>query len=218
MPAGSVAPPRPPTTPRVCLYGGAFDPPHLAHRGVVLACREQLGVDRLIVIPTGNHPFKGDRHHAPAAARLALCALAFSDLPWVEVSDCEIRRLGVGYTIDTLRAFRGELGDAAQLYFLIGSDNLRDLPKWREHHAALALAQFVTVPRSGSSDVARELAGLDLTAKERDGLCAHVLRVTPSPISSTEVRRRLRAGESVDDLLQPRVRDAIAQQKLYRAP
>ena len=201
---------------RVALFGGAFDPPHRAHRAVADACVTQLGIDRLVVLPSGAHPWKGVDYGASAEDRLALCKVAFADLPKVEVSDLEQRRGGVAYTIDTLRAFRTELGPDAQIYFLIGSDNLADLPRWREAHAAMALAQFVTVPRAGVPVDASALAKLDLTPTEREGLLAHILRVTPSPLASTDLRARLAAGEDVTDALAPAVLTEIRRRHLYR--
>jgi nicotinate-nucleotide adenylyltransferase len=202
---------------KVGLYGGAFDPPHRTHRSVVEACHAQLGLHRVVVLPSRRHPFKGDHHRAPAAARLALCRLAFVDLPYVDVSDHELAQPDVNYTIDTLTAFRRALGTGIALYFVIGADNVKDLPQWRRHHDALALAQFVVVPRAGHELDARMLEALDLTPAERAGLLAHVVAMTPSPTSSTEVRRRLRAGEAVDDLLQPAVAREIERRGLYRS-
>lgn len=202
---------------RLGVCGGAFDPPHLAHRDVVAACHSQFGLHRVLVLPTGTHPFKGSTHHAPADARLALCRLAFLELPYVDVDDRELTRAATSYTVDTLRALRAEFGDTVELLFLIGSDNVRDLPKWRAHHEALALAQFVIVPRADAPITAAALDDLDLTAAEKAGLLAHVARVTPSAISSTEVRRRLRAGEDVRELLAPPVLREINRRGLYRA-
>lgn len=200
---------------KVALFGGAFDPPHRAHRAVAAACVAQLGVDRLVVLPSGAHPWKGVSYGASAEDRLALCRVAFADLPNVEVSDLEQRRTGVAYTIDTLRAFRAELGPDARIYFLIGSDNLADLPRWREAHAAMALAQFVTVPRAGVPIDAAALAKLDFTPTERESLLAHVLRVTPSPLASTELRARLAAGDDMADALAPDVLAEIRRLHLY---
>jgi nicotinate-nucleotide adenylyltransferase len=201
---------------RLGVYGGAFDPPHNAHRAVIEACRTQFGLDRVRVLPTGNHAFKGELFHAPAEVRLALCRLAFFDLPFVDVDDHELQVAATSYTVDTLRALRTELGPDVELYFLLGSDNVPDLPRWREHHAALALAQFVIVPRAGVPIDAQALAGLDLTQQERAGLLAHVAQVVPSPLSSTELRARLRAGADVSDALPPAVRREIARRGLYR--
>lgn len=200
---------------RVALFGGAFDPPHRAHRAVADACVAQLDLVRLIVLPSGEHPWKGATAGASAADRLALCRLAFAGMAKAEVSDFEQRRRGVAYTIDTLRAFRAELGPDARLYFLIGSDNLADLPRWRDAHTAMALAQFVTVPRAGVPIDAAALAKLDFTPTERQGLLAHVLRVTPSPLASTDLRARLAAGDDVTDALAPDVLAAIRRLHLY---
>jgi len=201
---------------KVALFGGAFDPPHLAHRAVVEAVHDELGIDRVIVLPSGNHPFKGEKHFAPADARLAMCRLAFVDLPWVEVSDHEARSTEVGYSIDTVRAFREVWGDAADLFFLIGSDNLRDLPRWRNWRELLGLAKFVIVPRPGFPADDAALAALDLPEDERAALRSRVVPMPPSPLSSTEVRRRLAAGEDVRDCLHPAVLREIERRKLYR--
>ncbi len=200
---------------RLGVYGGAFDPPHLAHRAVIEACRAQFELHRVRVLPAGKHAFKGDAHHAPAEARLALCRLAFVELPYVDVDGRELAATATGYTIDTLRALRAEFGDTVSMYFLIGSDNVRDLPKWRAHHAALALAQFAIVPRQGVPLEAGTLDGLDLTDAEKATLLQHVAKVTPSDISSTEARRRVRAGEDATELLAPSVRREIKRRGLY---
>ena len=202
---------------RLGVCGGAFDPPHLAHRDVVAACHAQFDLRRVLVLPTGTHPFKGQAQHAPADARLALCRLAFLDLPYVDVDDRELTNAATSYTVDTLRALRKEFGDGVELLFLIGSDNVRDLPKWRAYHEALALGQFVIVPRADAPVTAATLDDLDLTATEKASLLAHVARVTPSAISSTEVRRRLRAGEDVQEMVDPRVLREIHRRGLYRA-
>lgn len=200
---------------KVALFGGAFDPPHRAHRAVAEACLAQLAVDRLVVLPSGEHPWKGAAYGAPAEARLALCRLAFADLARVEVSAFEQARTGVTYTVDTLRAFQADLGPDAQLYFLIGSDNLATVPQWREHHAALALAQFVTVPRADAPIDAAALATLDFTRDERTGLLAHVLRVVPSALASTDLRAHLAAGADVAAALDPSVLAEIRRRRLY---
>lgn len=202
---------------KVCLFGGAFDPPHRAHRTVVEAGRAQLGFDRVVVLPSGRHPFKDDSAHAPGPVRAALCRVAFADLAFVTVDEREVQRRGVSYTVDTLREFKIGLDASDTLYFLIGSDNVATLPQWRQHHQALALAQFVVIPRAGHPMPPAGFDHLDLTVAERTGLCAHVLAVAPSAASSTEVRRRLRHGEDVADLVQANVLAEIERLGLYRA-
>ncbi len=200
---------------KVALFGGAFDPPHRAHRAVAEACVAQLAIDRLVVLPSGEHPWKGAAYGADAAARLALCRLAFAGMARVEVSALEQERSGVAYTVDTLRAFRRDLGPRARLYFLIGSDNLATVPQWREHHTALTLAQFVTVPRADAPIDPAALSKLDFTPAERAGLLAHVLRVEPSALASSDLRSRLAAGDDVTAALDPVVLAEIRRRRLY---
>lgn len=212
----SSADPLPGPRARVCLFGGTFDPPHRAHRAVVEACHAQLGLDRLIVLPSGHHPFKGDGSHASGADRVALCRVAFADLAWVQIDEREVQRAAVSYTVNTLRAFRAALGAEVALYFLIGSDNVSTLPLWRQHHEALALAQFVVVPRAQHPMPPPEFDRLDLTATEKSALLGHVLSLAPSGVSSTEIRRRLATGDEVAEFVQPEVLAEIERRRLYR--
>lgn len=200
---------------KVCLYGGTFDPPHRAHRAVVEAAHAQLGLDCLVVLPSGQHPFKADGAHVPGPVRAELCRLAFRDLGFVTVDERELHRAGPSYTVDTLTAYRAGLAQSTALYFLIGSDNVASLPQWRRHHDALALARFVVVPRAGFPMPPAGFDRLDLTAAERQGLLAHVLAVEPSAISSSEVRRRFAQRAEVADLLQPEVLAEIRRRHLY---
>ena len=198
----------------ICLFGGSFDPPHQTHRRLCETARARLGAD-VVVLPCGDHPHKGGERLAPAAHRVAMCQLAFDGLPGVSIDDRETRRREPSYTLLTLREFRAELGPGARLYWLIGADNLPLLPTWRAHHELLALAQFVTFPRAGHPIDESTLARSDFDASEREGLLAHVLDADPDTVSATEVRARLRAGRSVEDVA-PEVLEYIERHALYR--
>lgn len=198
----------------VCLFGGAFDPPHLTHRRLAAEVPAALGVDRFVVLPAGDHPFKGSAGLAPAAHRLAMCELAFAGLAGVSVDDREIRRSGPSYTVDTLRSFRAELPADTRLYWLIGSDNIESLHRWREHHAILELATVVTFPRVGHPVDPAQLESVDLTEDERASLVAHVLDGEPDASSATAVRAALARGECPPEL-PPAVADYIAAHSLY---
>lgn len=202
----------------LCLFGGAFDPPHVGHRAVVEACLEQLPVERVVVMPTAHHPFKGQDFTADAELRLRLCRLAFAGVPGVEVSDLECAEGGeVHYTVDTLRRVRAGLPAGAELFFVIGSDNVADLPRWREHGEVMRLARLVVVPRPGSRVDRAALADIDgLTAAQREALLRDTLRVRPSPASSTAVRAALRAGRPTEGLLEPEVAREIERTGAYR--
>ena len=114
---------------RIGLFGGAFDPPHDAHLALARAAIDQLALDRLHVLPTGDAWHKS-RPLSPGADRLAMCRLAFADLPRVRVDDRELRRDGATYTIDTLAELHAE-EPAAQLFLVIGADQAAAFHRWR---------------------------------------------------------------------------------------
>jgi nicotinate-nucleotide adenylyltransferase len=176
---------------------------------------QRLPIDRLLVIPAGDHPHKHSDRLSPAPDRLAMCRLAFSALPYVTVDDRELRRDGPAYTVDTLAELQAEAG-GTPLYFVIGGDNLVLLPTWYRHHRLLELATVVTCPRAGHAVDASALEGLDLTAAERSALLANVLPADADPVSASDVRARIRGGERRPKDLPDAVADYIAAHGLYR--
>ena len=160
--------------PRVGLYGGAFDPPHLAHIALAQAAVEQLGLDVLYIIPTGQ-PWMKQRSLTPAAHRLAMAQLAFAHLPKVQVDDCELRRSGTTYTIDTLRELQARpahTGQASDWFLVMGEDLLHTLPQWQRADDLLREVTAAVLPRVAgqAKKPARGAAsagvGLDVDATE----------------------------------------------------
>lgn len=205
-----------PTKPRgLAVLGGSFNPPHDSHHRLAAAALQRLPIDRLLVIPAGDHPHKRDRDMAPAADRLAMCRLAFADLPDVFVDDRELRRSGPSFTVDTLAELAAEF-PGRPLFFLIGSDNLPLLPTWREPERLLALCTVVTYPRAGHPVTAAALAGTTLAASLQQRLLAHVLDLPADAIAASALRARWRAGERDLPELHPAVRDYLQAHGLYR--
>ena len=128
---------------RIGVFGGEFDPPHLGHLAVVRAARDQLALDRLLVIPTGRPPHR-DASPTPGEDRLRMAQLAFAGEPGVEVSRIELDREGPSYTVDTLRA----LAPLGELVLIVGADQC-DLRSWREPDEILRLASLAVAPRGG---------------------------------------------------------------------
>jgi nicotinate-nucleotide adenylyltransferase len=191
--------------PRVGMFGGAFDPPHVAHVALARAAVEQLQLDELRIFPTGDAWHKS-QVLSPAAHRLAMARIAFGDLARTVIDDRELRRPGPTYTIDTLRELKAELPQA-RLFLVMGEDQAVSLTRWREWPAIAALATICMAARpSGSADAPRALpAEAQL----------HLLRLPEMPESATEVRARVAAGEGVDHLVPPGVARYIAQHSLY---
>lgn len=210
--------PSPVPAPGVCLFGGSFNPPHVAHVAMAQRALAQLDLDRLVVIPAGTPPHKrGHRDLAPAEHRLAMARLAFAGLPRTEVSDEEVRTTTPSFTVATLAAWRQRLPATTPLYWLLGGDSLRDLPRWFEFHRILSLCQVVTVVRDGADPDALDDPTLDFTPQERAALRQGLLPGPALPGSSTEVRRKLLAKQPVEGMIPDPVLAYLRTHHLYQA-
>ena len=202
---------------RVAMFGGAFDPPHDAHLALARAAIDELRLDRLHIVPTGDAWHKA-RALSPGAQRLAMCRLAFADVPGVRVDARELHRAGPTYTIDTLSELRAEY-PGAELFLLIGADQAALFAGWRRAADILQLATVSIAVRASSTralqlfDPKNPLPGL-ASAPAR----VHLLRLPPLPHSATEVRRRVAAGLPIGHLVAPAVAGYIAEHHLYQTP
>ena len=189
------------------LFGGSFNPPHVAHLAVAEACAEAAGLGTVLWTPTPDPPHKaGDAGLVAAEHRLAMVRLAVEKNARFALSDMEFRRAGPHYTVDTLRARRAEHPEA-DLALVVGGDSLAAFASWREPEAILGLARLVAYRRPGA-----DLAGV----------AAHVLSrtsVVDGPaldLSATEIRARIAAGQTVRYLVPDAVRAYVAAHGLYR--
>lgn len=188
---------------RIGLFGGAFDPVHLGHLLVARAALEALDLDRLCFIPAAQSPFKQDRQHAPAPERLRWLRLALAGQTWAAVDDQEIRRGGVSYSVATVRDYTRRF-PKAELFYLVGADNVAKLPAWCEAAELARLAEFVAIPRPGAP-----LADFPPPFRGR------TLPGFACGISSSQIRTRVRAGQPIGTLVPPAVAEAIGNSRLY---
>ena len=189
---------------RIGVFGGTFDPPHTAH--VVLAANaiHQLLLDSLIVTVAGVPWQKvGIRHITDAELRMKMATEAFRGVEGVEVSDMELRRSGNSYTVDTLSELSGEDVD---LFLLLGSDAAAGLDTWERFEEVGELATIAVFPRRGHVD-----------SEPPDGFTWERLSLPGLEISSTDIRRRVHAGEPIDGLLPADIQALIAEDELYIA-
>ena len=191
---------------RIGLFGGSFDPVHLGHTMVARAALAEVELDQLFVIPAAQSPFKPEQSPAPAADRLAWLRLAFGDEPRCEIDAQEIERAGVSYTIDTVRDYAARFPEA-ELFYLIGADHVPTLPEWREAAALADAVTFVVVPRPGELETG--VAEFPLSFR------GTVLRGKPAAISASDLRKRLRAGESIENFVPPAVAAALNVKHCY---
>lgn len=192
------------------LFGGSFDPVHTGHLLAVQDAREALGLDRVVFVPAAVSPFKTEDLPASGEHRAAMLDAATADLPWAEVNRIELERDGVSYTIDTARALAAER-PKAQWTLLIGMDNLRSFHKWREADALIDLVDVVTLARPGS----RQPRSLQLPSRLEKKMLDRVLRTRRIDISSTEIRKRVRAGKAINNLVPAPVLHYIEEHRLY---
>ena len=188
---------------RIGLFGGSFDPVHTGHLLLAQAAIEELDLTRLFFILAAQSPFKTDNQFAPAAARMQLLRLALAGKTNCEVDDQEVNRGGVSFTIDTVRDYARRFPDA-QLFYLIGADNVASLPKWREAGELAKLAEFAVIPRPGDEAV-------PLPPPFR----GQTLRGFPFGVSSSQIRARVQAGQTIDHLVSPAVAEALRNNRLY---
>ena len=201
---------------RVGVFGGAFDPPHRAHRALAEAAITQLNLDRLHVLPTGQAWHKS-RPLSEGEHRLAMCRLAFGDLPAVRVDDRELRRPTATYTIDTLEEFGREY-PGARFFLIVGDDQRRAFRTWRRWQDVLSMATLVVAERPGCVGE----SGAADARTENDDVPFQPLRVPLSPVSSTEIRRRLAGpahdAASLTALVPEAVAGYISNHSLYQQP
>jgi nicotinate-nucleotide adenylyltransferase len=184
------------------IFGGTFDPIHLGHLRAAESAREAAQLDQVAFVPAARSPYKGDPE-SPALDRYAMVALATAAHEAFLPSDLELGRVPPSYTVDTVRALR-QARPADQLFLIVGSDSLAELPAWRESARILAECTVVAVARPGEG--AAPTGAHELMWVEGPGL----------PVSATDVRRRVRDGRSIRFLVPDAVADYITKRGLYR--
>jgi nicotinate-nucleotide adenylyltransferase len=194
------------------VLGGTFNPPHLGHLALARCARAQLGLERVLLVPSCVPPHKRAEADPGAEHRLRMCQLAVAGEPSLEASPLEVQRGGLSYTADTLSALRS-LHPNASLTLILGSDVARTLPEWHRPGEVVALARLAIAERAGDGR-GEALAALD-SLRAPDPL---FLEMPTVEVSSSLVRARVAAGESLDGFVPPAVAVHIAEHALYARP
>jgi nicotinate-nucleotide adenylyltransferase len=197
------------TVRRIGVFGGSFDPPHLAHLALARVARDTLALDEVLWLPAGQPWQKGGHTRASGVQRAAMLRLLTRGEPGFVVDPRELHRPGPSYTADTLRELSVEHPGAA-LFLVIGADQLSRLDTWYDSGEITRLATLAVAAREGQAvQPPATWAGRTIAWRE--------LPLPRIDISATEVRRRLAAGEPVSPLVGEAVAGYIDQQHLYRA-
>ena len=193
------------------LMGGTFDPIHYGHLLVAEQARQQYQLSEVIFVPNDIPPHKKDYEVSSAEHRYAMAVIATADNPYFRVSREEIDRPGPSYSIDTIRAFRQQLGPEVRLYFITGADAILDILTWRQPQDIVAECQLIAAHRPGF-DLQQMAAVLGAELAKQ----VEMFTMPALDISSTVIRQRVMQGQSIRYLTVPSVVNYIHKAGLYQ--
>lgn len=190
---------------RIGMLGGSFDPPHIGHLLIAVDAFEALALDKLVFIPAAIQPLKAGQSVASPNDRLEMVRRLVGGDPRFDVDAIEAERPGLSFSVDTVTAYADRY-PAAERFFLVGADVVESFGAWREPDRIARLAQIVVVRRGNEETKGGEA--------ERRGF--RQLETRRIDVSSTEIRARIRAGQSIHGFVPPAVAEYIATAGLYR--
>ena len=199
------------------LLGGTFDPLHIGHLRTALDVREALALSEVHLIPN-NVPAHREQPVLPAQQRFSLLESALAEVPGLIADDCEIKRGGVSYMVDTLRYLREQYA-TQHLCLIIGTDAYNSFCQWHQWQEVLQLAHLVVMQRAGVATMFNKELDSRITTnagdlvKERSG-CVYVQSVCQLDISSTAIRAKVRAQQNIQFLVPENIRAEL--QNLYK--
>lgn len=195
------------------VLGGTFDPIHVGHLLVAEEARARLNLTETLFVPAGQPWLKADNLILPAEHRVEMVRLAIADKPYFKLSTMEIERAGPTYTVDTMAELQAQLGAGDELFFILGWDNLIQLPQWREPSRLIKMCRLLVVPRVGYPD-----PDLDSLEAAIPGLSQRVILLDQPQrdINASEIRQRVAQGLSIDHLVPEPVDRYIKEHRLYK--
>ena len=199
---------------KVGILGGTFDPIHLGHLDAASAAARTLSLDRVLLLPSHTPPHRSAEPRASVFHRFAMAALAAAARGML-VSDLEVRRDGPSYTALTLEALHHDGFAPAQLFFITGSDAFAEVSTWYDYPRILQLANFVVVSRPGAPRPGELLPPAQSSIIDPTRPAIVSVEADTPDVSSTDIRRRVGAGESIDGLVPSEVAGHIRRHRLY---
>ena len=198
------------------ILGGTFDPIHNGHLAAAAAAQQALNLDAITLIPSRIPPHRRDPVGATGDQRYAMASLAVADLPGWSASRIEVDRQGASYTYDTLVRLSETVSVGAQYFFILGADAFAEIATWSRYPAVLDLAHFVVVSRPGITlDSLRERVPSAFNRPSSSESRVILLQAATPDISATDIRRRVRAGQSLRGLVPDAVAEYISTHRLY---
>lgn len=200
---------------RLGILGGSFNPVHTGHLLLAQTALEQFDLDRILFMPCAVQPHKSAELLAPAALRETMIEAAILDNLSFDLLDIELRRGGVSFSVDSLREIKN-LYPHADLFFLIGTDTLTDLHRWKDIYTILELCTFAVFSRPGFDAQGLSPEQLRLRSPWPERLLQNICRLRQIDISSSDVRHRVAEGLSIRYLVPQTVEMILMEHHLYR--
>lgn len=213
---------------RIAAFGGTFDPVHNGHVEIARAIVHNFGLDQLLIVPAHRPPHKDPRGIADAYHRYAMAALATLDEQRMIVSTIELESPERPYTYETIERLQSAVGERTRLFFVMGADSFQEINTWREPARILSATDVIVVTRPGHDVASSHLddrfkhtvidlgeRNAELEIPDDDSHHVYLTGYVNNSVSSTQIRRRVRDGQSVAGLVPPRVADYISKYGLY---
>ncbi|KXB59011.1 nicotinate-nucleotide adenylyltransferase [Gemelliphila asaccharolytica] len=194
---------------KILLFGGSFDPIHIGHIEAAKKAIEKLNIDKVIFIPTNQTPLKSNNLVASNNDRYNMILRSIKDNKKLDVSDYEIKKQDVSYTYNTVKHFK-QIYKGDDLYFLIGTDRVKDLEKWYNIDKLKNLITFIFVPRN-NENLEEIIAKNDFLKK----INYVILELPIIKISSSYIREKLKKNKNIDDLIDKNCAKYIEELNLY---
>lgn len=197
---------------RIGFFGGTFDPPHNGHLMIAHKAVDELGLEEVNFAPSRLPPHKLNNNLSPIADRLEMTRLAIEGEPRFLLSYIDVDRDGPTYSVDAVRQLRDGWHESTEIYFLMGSDSLSNILTWHQPNELIKLCKLAVFARPGFVAPLEELERKLPKLRERLALVS----MPPSEISASEIQRRVKSCESIDELVPPRVAEYIRLTGLYK--
>jgi len=214
---------------KIGLFGGTFNPFHNGHIGIIEHIKKTYGLEIIYIIPSATPPHKPDTDLAPANDRFEMVRQSIEGRKGFIVSDKELIRKGPSFTIDTIKEFKNELGETADLFLLMGSDAFFDIPTWRQKNRIFESVKIIVMLRGHFKNHDAFISFIDehiskgYIFNEQDNRFFHekkqticLCRVPRIDISSTMIRERVKYGKSIEGLVPSGVLKIIHEKELYQ--
>lgn len=198
---------------RIGIIGGTFDPIHNGHLIIAENSRKTFNLDKVIFMPAGIPPHKRDKDISSNLHRYNMTLLAINSNQYFLISDLELKKEGISFTIDTIKYLKSIYEDT-DIYFILGSDSLFQIDKWKDYEELLTLCHFVVAKRPSYNNQELENKVDKLNSLYNSSI--HIVEGPVLEVSSSDIRERVRRGDSISYLVPRSVEEYIYKHGLYR--